>query len=983
MTRANNLLKIILIIIIFGLTARLQAARVDFMPYSVTQPNGEALNVFASGDEYYNWLHDADGYTIIQSKQNGYYYYAVYSGENLVPSSYLANKVNPASVGIPKWVKLSPEKIEDIRRSFTPPPKPLIEGKKDKPQVSNFGLFNNLVVYIRFSDQSEFSDPISFFDNQFNAVSTASLYSYYKEATYNQLSISTSFYPVPSGSVIVSYQDPNPRNYYSPYNSTTNPIGYTDDNQSRDREHLLLLNAINAVNSQIPSNLNIDNDNDGYVDNVAFMVNGTNDAWANLLWPHMWALYTQDAYINNKRVWIYNFLLESWAHQSRSISVLCHEMFHSLGAPDLYHYTSNGIRPVGPWDIMEQDQTPPQHMSAYMKYKYGGWITNIPEITQPGQYTLNPLTSSTNNCFKIKSPNSPSQFFVVEYRKKAGMCEISLPGSGLLVYRIDSIYNGNASGPPDEVYLFRPDGAPTVNGIINNANFSSDVARTEISSSTNPYPFLQDGSAGGLHIFDVGTCGSTINFKVTFGVNSPTLVLPANGDTTVPVMTGFSWNSVKYANSYTLQAATDAGFTNIVLAQTGIVGNSYTPSARYFNYNSTYYWRVQAVSTYETSAWSTVWSFRTSIEPPVVISEPSSQIICFGTNTSLTVVNQGQNVIHQWQKDGVAVPGANKPVYIIANSSYDKSGLYRCQLTNPPYHDTVYTSTVLVYVSGKPKIMSQPQTISAALGDTVTFEFQAHIEGLPPTYQPEVQWYRGTKALQDNDRIAGARSSILSIRDIRESDYGSDYWFIIKGLCGSDTSGMYSLLNMPGVDITGQPADVTICEGSRIVLNVSAVPKNGGLTLSYQWQKNGVALTDGGNISGATSSTLTINPAVPADDGNYMVIVTVSPGNTRKNSSPAVVSIKAKPFIVKQPSGTYDAQTGKTFSIDIEAGGYQPLTYRWIKDSVNVITGQTSATLTIDTASAGAAGKYMCQISNECGTITTIETDVTVSLFNI
>jgi M6 family metalloprotease-like protein len=73
-------------------------------------------------------------------------------------------------------------------------------------------------------------------------------------------------------------------------------------------------------------------------------------------------------------------------------------MFHSLGAPDLYHYSYDGLQPVYTWDVMETNLNPPQHMGAYMKYKYGEWITSIPVITSSGTYTLNPLTSSANNC---------------------------------------------------------------------------------------------------------------------------------------------------------------------------------------------------------------------------------------------------------------------------------------------------------------------------------------------------------------------------------------------------------------------------------------------------------------------------------------------------------------------------------------------------------------------------------------------------------
>ena len=52
---------------------------------AVQQPDGTVMPCFASGDEYINYLHDKDGYTIIQDKQTGYYVYAIREGETLAP----------------------------------------------------------------------------------------------------------------------------------------------------------------------------------------------------------------------------------------------------------------------------------------------------------------------------------------------------------------------------------------------------------------------------------------------------------------------------------------------------------------------------------------------------------------------------------------------------------------------------------------------------------------------------------------------------------------------------------------------------------------------------------------------------------------------------------------------------------------------------------------------------------------------------------
>ncbi len=89
--------------------------------------------------------------------------------------------------------------------------------------------------------------------------------------------------------------------------------------------------------------------------------------------------------------------------------------------------------------------------------------------------------------------------------------------SGLLVYRINGLENGsgNAQGPPDEVYIYRPGGSPSSNGSLSAANFAADFDRVEINDDTNPDPFLSNGQAGGLDISNVGFIGETISFDVT------------------------------------------------------------------------------------------------------------------------------------------------------------------------------------------------------------------------------------------------------------------------------------------------------------------------------------------------------------------------------------------------------------------------------------------------------------------------------------
>ena len=491
------------------LTGLFGAYLVD-QPQSLTQPDGNTIKCLASGDEFHNWLHDENGYTIIQDPTTGYYVYAKLSGEKLIPTNFIAGVTDPSSTDLQSGANAKPVGYESRIEEFNE----MLADSRNR--VSTIGDLNNLVVFIRFADQDEFTEPINLYDGMFNTEDVNSMYQYFDEVSDEQLNVSSSFYPEPNGNLVVSYQSPNPRSYYEVYNSVTNPNGYQQGQQAA-REHALLRDAILFIESQIPPSLDLDNDDDGLVDNVCFIVKGGTGAWADLLWPHMWVLYTYNVYIHGVQVWTYNFQL-SQSLSGSGVGVLCHEMFHSLGAPDLYHYTSNGISPAGSWDLMCSNTNPPQHMTAWMKHKYGLWFDDVPEINTSGTYTLEPIVDSPYSCYKIPSPNSNTEFFMVEYRKKTGIFEPSVPNDGLIIYRIDLNENGNAQGPPDELYIFRPDGTLTNNGNISEANFSADVGRTMFNDSTNPAAFLQYGAAGGIFISDIGYVGDTIEFTLNTGL---------------------------------------------------------------------------------------------------------------------------------------------------------------------------------------------------------------------------------------------------------------------------------------------------------------------------------------------------------------------------------------------------------------------------------------------------------------------------------
>ena len=70
--------------------------------------------------------------------------------------------------------------------------------------------------------------------------------------------------------------------------------------------------------------------------------------------------------------------------------------------------------------------------------------------------------------------------------------------------------------------------------------------------------------------------------------------------------------------------------------------------------------------------------------------------------------------------------------------------------------------------------------------------------------------------------------------------------------------------------------------GSDVQFSVTAI---GTAPLSYQWQKAGVNLTDGGRTKGASTSTLSITAVQKSDEGRYRSVVTNTAGTVTSNAA--------------------------------------------------------------------------------------------------
>ena len=240
--------------------------------------------------------------------------------------------------------------------------------------------------------------------------------------------------------------------------------------------------------------------------------------------------------------------------------------------------------------------------------------------------------------------------------------------------------------------------------------------------------------------------------------------------------------------------------------------------------------------------------------------------------------------------------------------------------------DTNGATAVLSDFQFDPMITGQPQGLTVVAGNQAILGVAA--TGASPL---SYQWWFNSAAL------TGATNATLTLTNAQASQAGT-YWVVVSDAAGSVSSANAVLtVNSPAM-IALQPQSQTVTAGATALFTVVAT---GDGPLGYQWQFNGVDLSDDASVTGSSSASLTLLNVRATNAGSYQVLVTNAYGSV--TSAPATLTVlPATPALIwsNPPAITYGTALGPS---QLNATATVPGTFAYSPAAGTVLNAGTNS----------------------------------------
>ncbi|HHH42639.1 MAG TPA: hypothetical protein ENK49_00730 [Gammaproteobacteria bacterium] len=195
--------------------------------------------------------------------------------------------------------------------------------------------------------------------------------------------------------------------------------------------------------------------------------------------------------------------------------------------------------------------------------------------------------------------------------------------------------------------------------------------------------------------------------------------------------------------------------------------------------------------------------------PVSIQTHPTDQTVSSGSPASFLVIASGSNLSYQWQRNGVDIPGANQPQYVLSAASLADNGAnFRVLVSNAAGTVTSSIATLLVTPAGTPTITQQPADIIVLIGRSATFQTTATGD------QPLVyQWRR------DGQDIPGATGASYTLPLATLADDGASFSVAVSNALGA-VSSRTALLNVVS---TGTTIDTTAIRVDTTLITIDEI----------------------------------------------------------------------------------------------------------------------------------------------------------------
>jgi M6 family metalloprotease-like protein len=136
-------------------------------------------------------------------------------------------------------------------------------------------------------------------------------------------------------------------------------------------------------------------------------------------------------------------------------AVMAHEFTHSMWIFDHYVYGKDGYgvgNEVGVWTNMDYGDKldPPVDIDGWSKYLLG-WVEAV-TVEQNGEYTIHTL-DKPDEPHGLIIPINDKEYYFIHARRPVGT-DVSLPGPGVLIFRVNKYKRMNVEGEPFMVQLY-------------------------------------------------------------------------------------------------------------------------------------------------------------------------------------------------------------------------------------------------------------------------------------------------------------------------------------------------------------------------------------------------------------------------------------------------------------------------------------------------------------------------------------------------